>query len=107
VLDREAAAYWMPRLKRGMTQWLVDFTPLSNCAPRRSGAARFNTSLRFCSAQSRNGSTASASVAPSGVIEYSTVTGTVAIARLRINPSRSSDLRLAQHLLRDAFNGAP
>jgi len=41
------------------------------------------------------------------VIEYSTVTGTVAIARRRISPSRSRLLsHLREHLLRDALDGS-
>jgi NAD(P)H-binding len=41
------------------------------------------------SAQSRKGSTAPASAEPSGAIEYSSLSGTVGVARRRISPSRS------------------
>jgi putative NAD(P)-binding protein len=52
------------------------------------------------SAQSRKGSTAPASVEPSGAIEYSTVTGTVGIARRRISPSRSRLFNISAELAR-------
>ncbi len=50
---------------------------------------------------------ADASVSPSGVIEYSTVTGTVAIARRLHQPVALQALQhLRQHLLRNAVDGA-